>query len=154
MQVCLEDDDPNDSGIESSNGNGHTTLEREGRGVLEREGRGVMEREGRRVVERGASTGSDVFELEQDRELGGGGAEQDTSSSFQQSSSCLAQQSTTFRHGMRQRQISTSLVSHPVVDDNLLDFHGHKVEDTVDALAVQYRMYSMVCHRYTEPFTA
>ena len=33
LQVCLDDDDPNDSGIESSNGNGHTTLEREGRGV-------------------------------------------------------------------------------------------------------------------------
>ena len=153
MQVCLEDDDPNDSGIESSNGNGHTTLEREGRGG--REGRREVEREGRGVMERGASTGSDVFELEQDRELGGSGAEQDTiCSGFQQSSSCLAQQSTTFRHGMRQRQISTSLVSHPVVDDNLLDFHGHKVEDTVDALPVQYRMYSMVCHRYTGPFTA
>lgn len=55
--------------------------------------------------------------------------------------------STTFRQGMRQRQISTSLVSHPVVDDNLLDFHGHKVKEGVDPLAVSYGMYSMVCHR-------
>jgi ubiquitin carboxyl-terminal hydrolase 6/32 len=78
---------------------------------------------GRGPLLRGASTGSDVFEQEPGEV-----------------------QSTTFRQGMRQRQISTSLVSHPVVDDNLLDFHGHKLEESVDPLSVQYNMYSMVCH--------
>lgn len=117
VAVCLEEEDPNDSGIESSGGNGggHPTLERE-KGLLEREG----------------STSSEVFDTEKKVEERG-----DTAGNV----------STTFRSGMRQRQISTSLVSHPVVDDNLLDFHGHKLQDGVDPLTVQYSMYAMVCHR-------
>ena len=47
---------------------------------------------------------------------------------------------------MRLRQISTSLVSHPVLDDNLQDFHGHLLEEGVDPLTVHYNMYAMVCH--------
>ena len=117
VAVCLDDEDPNDSGIESSGGNGggHPTLERE-KGLLER----------------GGSTSCEVFDSEKKVEEKG-----DT----------VGTTSTTFRSGMRQRQISTSLVSHPVVDDNLLDFHGHKLQDGVDPLSVQYSMYAMVCHR-------
>ena len=117
VTVCLDEEDPNDSGIESSGGNGggHPTLERE-KGLLER----------------GGSTSSEVFDFEKKVEEKG-----DTVGTI----------STTFRSGMRQRQISTSLVSHPVVDDNLLDFHGHKLQDGVDPLSVQYSMYAMVCHR-------
>ena len=117
VAVCLDDEDPNDSGIESSGGNGggHPTLERE-KGLLER----------------GGSTSSEVFDSEKKVEEKG-----DTGGTI----------STTFKSGMRQRQISTSLVSHPVVDDNLLDFHGHKLQDGVDPLSVQYSMYAMVCHR-------
>ena len=109
--VCVEEEDPNDSGIESSGGNGggHPTLERE-KGLLER----------------GSSTNSEVFDSEKKVEERG------------DSAGC--------RSGMRQRQISTSLVSHPVVDDNLLDFHGHKLQEGVDPLTVQYSMYAMVCH--------
>lgn len=58
-------------------------------------------------MERGASTGSDVFELERDRELGGSGTERDTSG-FQQSSSCLAQQSTTSGTGCEGRSARAS----------------------------------------------
>jgi len=109
--VCVEEEDPNDSGIESSGGNGggHPTLERE-KGLLER----------------GSSTNSEVFDSEKKVEERG-----DSAGS---------------RSGMRQRQISTSLVSHPVLDDNLLDFHGHKLQEGVDPLTVQYSMYAMVCH--------
>ena len=115
VAVSLDEEDPNDSGIESSGGNGggHPTLERE-KGLLDR----------------GGSTSSDVFDLK-----------------VEERGDTVGTTSTTFRSGMRQRQISTSLVSHPVVDDNLLDFHGHKLEDGVDPLSVQYSMYAMVCHR-------
>lgn len=120
VHVCMDDEDPNDSGIESSGGNGgHPTLERDG----------SPNKEGcrtRNVLERGASTGSDVFELETEKED--------------------VTHSTTFRQGMRLRQISTSLVSHPVMDDNLQDFHGHMLEEGGDSLNVQYNMYAMVCH--------
>ena len=119
VAICLDEEDPNDSGIESSGGNGggHPTLERE-KGLLER----------------GGSTSSEVFDSNEKKveERGDTG---------------VGTTSTTFRSGMRQRQISTSLVSHPVVDDNLLDFHGHKLQDGVDPLSVQYSMYAMVCHR-------
>ena len=117
VAVCLDnDEDPNDSGIESSGGNGggHPTLERE-RGLLERGGSTSSEVFDSKVEEKGDTVGTTI--------------------------------STTFKSGMRQRQISTSLVSHPVVDDNLLDFHGHKLQDGVDPLSVQYSMYAMVCHR-------
>ena len=116
VAVCLDnDEDPNDSGIESSGGSGggHPTLERE-KGLLER----------------GGSTSSEVFD-----------------SKVEERGDTVGTISTTFKSGMRQRQISTSLVSHPVVDDNLLDFHGHKLQDGVDPLSVQYSMYAMVCHR-------
>ena len=133
VQLCLEEEDPNDSGIESSGGNGgHPTLEREG----ERERRVVGER---RAVGRVTSTGSDVFDAEQER----GDSSTPTTSSRTPST-------TTWRGGLRQRQISTSLVAHPVVDDNLVDFHQHRLEQGADPLAVRYNMYSMVCHRWAD----
>lgn len=46
----------------------------------------------------------------------------------------------------RTRQISTSLVRDPVKDDNLKDFHEHRLSPGCDPLDVQYKMYAMVCH--------
>ena len=46
----------------------------------------------------------------------------------------------------RTRQISTSLVKDPVMDDNLKDFHQHHLGADHDPLDVKYRMYAMVCH--------
>jgi len=46
----------------------------------------------------------------------------------------------------RIRQISTSLVKDPVVDDNLKDFHQHHLSPGRDPLDVKYDMYAMVCH--------
>jgi len=46
----------------------------------------------------------------------------------------------------RTRQISTSLVKDPVLDDNLKDFHQHHLADNRDNLDVKYNMYAMVCH--------
>ena len=129
VHLCLEEEDPNDSGIESSGGNGgHPTLEREG----ERERRVVGER---RAVGRVTSTGSDVFDAEQER------------GDCSIPASSTTPSTTAWRAGLRQRQISTSLVAHPVVDDNLVDFHQHRLEQGADPLAVRYNMYSMVCHR-------
>ena len=85
--VCVEEEDPNDSGIESNGSNGHPRLER------------------------GVSTSSDVFDQEESQvEL----RRIDTKP--------------------RTRQISTSLVKDPVMDDNLKDFHNHHLEDGKDAL--------------------
>ena len=44
----------------------------------------------------------------------------------------------------RKRQESTSLVSHPIKDDNLQDFHEHKLTSGADSLVVKYNLYSMV----------
>lgn len=46
--------------------------------------------------------------------------------------------------GRRKRQESTSLVSHPIKDDNLQDFHQHKLVSGADSLVVKYNLYSMV----------
>ena len=46
----------------------------------------------------------------------------------------------------RTRQISTSLVKDPVMDDNLKDFHQHHLDPGRDPLDVKYKMYAMVCH--------
>ena len=46
----------------------------------------------------------------------------------------------------RTRQISTSLVKHPVLDDDLQDFHQHHLGHGSDPLDVKYNMYAMVCH--------
>ena len=51
-----------------------------------------------------------------------------------------------FRIGLRTRQISTSLAKDPILDDNLKDFHCHRMEPDRDPLDVVYNMYSMVCH--------
>ena len=88
------DEDPNDSGIESSNGQ---TLER--------------------------LSGGEVFDEEEDAERVGEEVV-----------------------GARKRQISTSLVTDPVEDDNLKDFHEHHLEPGRDPLDIKYNMYAMVCH--------
>jgi len=105
VDVCIDDsEDPNDSGIESSGGNGgHPTLER------------------------GSSSNSDVFENVE----GMGSVELRNSHG---------------RPSIRTRQISTSLVKDPVVDDDLQDFHGHLLEPGKDPLDIKYNMYAMVCH--------
>jgi len=46
----------------------------------------------------------------------------------------------------RKRQVSTSLQSHPILDDELQDFHRHQLKEGADALDVKYNLYSMVCH--------
>ncbi len=44
----------------------------------------------------------------------------------------------TWDFGRRTRQISTSLVQDPVLDDNLQDFHGHLLEPGRQPLDVRY----------------
>jgi len=104
VDACIDDsEDPNDSGIESSGGNGgHPTLER------------------------GASSNSDVFDNVEN--------------------ASVELRNSNVRPSIRTRQISTSLVKDPVVDDNLQDFHGHLLEPGKDPLDVKYNMYAMVCH--------
>jgi len=104
VDACIDDsEDPNDSGIESSGGNGgHPTLER------------------------GASSNSDVFDNVEN--------------------ASVELRNSHVRPSIRTRQISTSLVKDPVVDDNLQDFHGHLLEPGKDPLDVKYNMYAMVCH--------
>ncbi len=47
----------------------------------------------------------------------------------------------------RSRQESTSLLTHPIKDDNLQDFHEHRLQDGRDALDINYNMYAMVVRR-------
>ena len=44
----------------------------------------------------------------------------------------------------RSRQQSTSLMRHPIEDDNLKDFHEHKLVADRDPFDISYNMYSMV----------
>jgi hypothetical protein len=44
----------------------------------------------------------------------------------------------------RMRQVSTSLISNPVKDDNLEDFHEHKLQNGASPLEVNYNLYGMV----------
>jgi len=98
-------EDPNDSGIESSGGNGgHPTLERGTNNAC-----------------------SEVFHDDQGK-------------------SAVDMRNTTSKSITRTRQISTSLVKDPVVDDNLQDFHGHLLQPGRDPLDIKYNMYAMVCH--------
>jgi len=46
----------------------------------------------------------------------------------------------------RSRQQSTSLMRHPIEDDNLKDFHEHKLVAGKDPFDISYNLYSMVCH--------
>lgn len=48
------------------------------------------------------------------------------------------------KFGRRTRLESTSLQSNPVKDDNLQDFHQHKLENPKDPLDINYNMYAMV----------
>lgn len=50
------------------------------------------------------------------------------------------------RDRRRMRQISTSLMSHPIADDNLQDFHEHRLAEGSSPFEVNYNLYSMVCH--------
>jgi len=44
----------------------------------------------------------------------------------------------------RKRQVSTSLQSHPIKDDDLRDFHEHRLKQGLNPLDVRYNLYSMV----------
>jgi ubiquitin carboxyl-terminal hydrolase 6/32 len=44
----------------------------------------------------------------------------------------------------RNRQESTSLQSHPILDDNLQDFHQHRLLPGKHPLDINYNMYGMV----------
>ena len=44
----------------------------------------------------------------------------------------------------RNRQESTSLQTHPILDDNLQDFHQHRLLPGKHPLDVNYNMYGMV----------
>eukprot|EP00088_Acartia_fossae_P020500 TRINITY_DN22079_c0_g2_i3.p1 TRINITY_DN22079_c0_g2~~TRINITY_DN22079_c0_g2_i3.p1 ORF type:complete len:592 (+),score=155.44 TRINITY_DN22079_c0_g2_i3:376-2151(+) len=46
----------------------------------------------------------------------------------------------------RVRSISTSLAQHPIVDNDLQDFHQHNLEAGHHPLHIKYNMYAMVCH--------
>ena len=44
----------------------------------------------------------------------------------------------------RSRQQSTSLMRHPIEDDNLKDFHEHRLCEGKDPFDISYNLYSMV----------
>lgn len=46
----------------------------------------------------------------------------------------------------RRRQESTSLQTAPIDDNDLQDFHQHRLEKGLDPLDINYNMYAMVCH--------
>jgi len=176
-------DDPNDSGIESSNG--HSTLERPSSttSTLDRPSSTTSSRlepddaaagssftaagasftaAGSSRLQRGESSGSDVFDPEP---AAGGessnaagpppyasGAElhaagQPTFASYAAGAGDkLEADMSSHKHNVRTRSISTSLVQHPILDDDLMDFHGHRTKPGQNPLDVKYNMYAMVCH--------
>ncbi|CAH1641332.1 unnamed protein product [Spodoptera littoralis] len=46
----------------------------------------------------------------------------------------------------RERLESTSLVTTPVTDDNLIDYHGHHLVPEQDPFELKYRLYAVVSH--------
>lgn len=46
----------------------------------------------------------------------------------------------------RERLESTSLVTTPVTDDNLMDYHGHHLLPEQDPFDLKYRLYAVVSH--------
>ena len=44
----------------------------------------------------------------------------------------------------RSRQQSTSLMRHPIEDDNLKDYHEHRLTAGKDPMDISYNLYSMV----------
>ena len=44
----------------------------------------------------------------------------------------------------RSRQQSTSLMRHPIEDDNLKDYHEHRLMAGKDPMDISYNLYSMV----------
>ncbi|KAF9410678.1 hypothetical protein HW555_010305 [Spodoptera exigua] len=46
----------------------------------------------------------------------------------------------------RERLESTSLVTTPVTDDNLIDYHGHHLVAEQDPFELKYRLYAVVSH--------
>ena len=44
----------------------------------------------------------------------------------------------------RSRQQSTSLMRHPIEDDNLKDYHEHRLVAGKDPMDISYNLYSMV----------
>ena len=40
----------------------------------------------------------------------------------------------------------SSYFSHPIADDNLQDFHEHRLAEGSSPFEVNYNLYSMVCH--------
>ena len=47
----------------------------------------------------------------------------------------------------RKRQESTSLLSHPIQDDDLQDFHQHKLKGGSNPLDINYNLYSLVVRK-------
>ena len=56
------------------------------------------------------------------------------------------------RSHARKRQQSTSLMTHPIKDDNLMDFHNHKLEKGQNPLDVKYNLFSMVVRHEIKRF--
>ena len=48
----------------------------------------------------------------------------------------------------RSRQQSTSLMRHPIEDDNLKDYHEHRLTAGKDPMDISYNLYSMVVSLY------
>lgn len=85
------------------------------------------------ILERGESANSDVFEPE--------------NVNFSKLMNKTEHIKSSHRPlGGRTRQISTSLVQHPIEDHDLKDFHGHLLEPGHHPLDIKYNMYAMVCH--------
>eukprot|EP00096_Caligus_rogercresseyi_P015420 TRINITY_DN7856_c0_g1_i1.p1 TRINITY_DN7856_c0_g1~~TRINITY_DN7856_c0_g1_i1.p1 ORF type:complete len:372 (+),score=118.97 TRINITY_DN7856_c0_g1_i1:61-1176(+) len=62
------------------------------------------------------------------------------------SGSSFASSSSAQQQYARTRQESTSLNILPVIDDNLRDFHQHRLKEGSEPLDIQYNMYGLVCH--------
>ncbi|VVC97030.1 unnamed protein product, partial [Leptidea sinapis] len=50
------------------------------------------------------------------------------------------------REGRRRRLQSSSLLATPVLDDQLVDFHQHRLLPTEDPFDIKYRLYAVVAH--------
>uniref|UniRef100_A0A1L8DSS4 ubiquitinyl hydrolase 1 n=1 Tax=Nyssomyia neivai TaxID=330878 RepID=A0A1L8DSS4_9DIPT len=59
---------------------------------------------------------------------------------------CNGNEGGTMRQERRKRLISGSLTKTPVNDEDLVDFHKHKLKSGIDALDLKYQLYAVVSH--------
>jgi hypothetical protein len=122
------DEDPNDSGIESNicnTSNGYQPLA----GTASSGNDAVVATAASHRLERGDSNSSDVFDSAADSSFSFTNSKTDSSGAVggvvRQTSSHGVGAS---RANARVRSVSTSLAQHPIVDNDLQDFHEHNLE--------------------------